>query len=88
MQEHHVRLVSWLAANLLFVPLLILLLYGYNTIVPILESMAGNPMPTWLNSLCQFVLFGASYVGIGYVVASRLDRRYPDTPKRSIRTPY
>jgi hypothetical protein len=64
------RVVAFYGMHLVYFPLLIGLLWGFT----LLHESAGWEVPRWLNALLTFALAGGLYVGLGYAVASHLNR--------------
>ena len=88
MQEKHVRIMAWIGSSILFIPILIGLLHLYSAALSLAETVTHQKLPPHWNSLLQFLIFGFSYVALAYLVTHQLNRRYPDSPKEIIQTPY
>ena len=72
MAERHVRTLCWIACTLLSVPIILLSLAGWTLL------SRTWPLPSWVHGLASFSLFAGIYVGMGYLTAALLEKRYPD----------
>lgn len=78
MDDRNARAMGWLAMHLVFFPLLVAVLRGWHAVHGALKA-AGAAPPGWLRNAVTFLLFAGLYMGLAYLTAALMNRRYPHT---------
>ncbi|HMO50517.1 MAG TPA: hypothetical protein PKE26_01285 [Kiritimatiellia bacterium] len=82
MRESSVRSLAWLVTLIVFFPLWVGAQRLFSEGVLAAERAWRWSMPGWMHGLATFLIFAGVLMSLSYLVASRLNRRFPNSPVR------
>ena len=86
-RESHIRGITWIITSFCCLPVVILLISLLHYVLEWAEQGGAYDVPAWVRNVLSLLVFGLVYVGAGYLVARRLDRRFPNSKPERIPDP-
>ena len=86
-RESQIRGLTWIITSFCCLPVVVLLISVLHYVLEWLEQGIALDVPAWVRNALSLLVFGLVYVGAGYLVARRLDRRFPGSKPERIPDP-